>query len=85
MKGPTFSESAIIGLLADAFTARPVDAAGVPVKRQSGAAGIDASSFQGTVDWSTVVSNGVSRAYIKTTEGTSEVYSVAVDTDQRDL
>ena len=72
MKVPTFSESAIIGLLAVAFTARPVDAGGAPLKRQSGAAGIDVSSFQGEVDWSSVVANGVSWAYIKATEGTSE-------------
>ena len=73
MKVPAFSESAIIGLLAVAFTAQPVDAAGVPLKRQSGPAGIDVSSFQGEVDWSTVAANGVSWAYIKATEGTSEL------------
>ena len=34
--------------------------------------GIDVSSHQGDVDWRAVVANGVSFAYIKATEGTSE-------------
>ena len=34
--------------------------------------GIDVSSHQGDVNWSTVVSNGVSFAFIKATEGTSK-------------
>jgi len=34
--------------------------------------GIDVSSHQGDVNWSTVVANGVSFAFIKATEGTSK-------------
>ena len=34
--------------------------------------GIDVSSYQGNVNWNTVVANGVSFAYIKATEGTSK-------------
>ena len=34
--------------------------------------GIDVSSHQGDVNWSTVVTNGVSFAFIKATEGTSK-------------
>ena len=34
--------------------------------------GIDISSIQGNVNWKTVVSKGVSFAYIKATEGTSK-------------
>jgi hypothetical protein len=34
--------------------------------------GIDISSYQPTVDWTTVVDNGITFAYIKATEGTSK-------------
>ena len=34
--------------------------------------GIDVSSHQGNVNWNTVVSNGISFAYIKATEGTGK-------------
>jgi len=38
--------------------------------------GIDVSSHQGNVNWNAVVSNGVSFAYIKATEGTSKAYGM---------
>lgn len=34
--------------------------------------GVDISSYQGTVDFKTLVSNGISFVYIKATEGTSK-------------
>ena len=34
--------------------------------------GIDVSSHQGVVNWNAVVSNGISFAYIKATEGTGK-------------
>lgn len=40
--------------------------------------GIDVSSNQGSVNWNTVVSSGVSFAYIKATEGTSRLNPVLV-------
>jgi len=40
--------------------------------------GIDVSSHQGEVNWKTVVSNGISFAYIKATEGTSRCNSVLI-------
>jgi GH25 family lysozyme M1 (1,4-beta-N-acetylmuramidase) len=40
--------------------------------------GIDVSSYQGDVNWNTVVDNGVSFAYIKATEGTSKCSNIAV-------
>ncbi|KAF9238122.1 glycoside hydrolase family 25 protein [Melanogaster broomeanus] len=43
-----------------------------PVKRAD-PQGIDVSDYQPDVDWTTVVNNGVSFAYIKATEGTSYI------------
>ncbi|KZO98338.1 glycoside hydrolase family 25 protein, partial [Calocera viscosa TUFC12733] len=39
-------------------------------KRVPGIPGLDVSSYQGTVDWSTVASDGAKFAFIKATEGT---------------
>ena len=43
-----------------------------PVKR-SDPQGIDVSDYQTSVDWTTVVDNGIQFAYIKATEGTCSV------------
>lgn len=43
--------------------------------------GIDVSSHQGDGNWNTVIANGVSFAFIKATEGTSEGDSALVDVD----
>ena len=46
-------------------------AAASPLVKRADPPGIDVSHFQGTIDWSTVVANGVAFTYIKATEGTS--------------
>ena len=53
--------------LAAAFTF----ATAAPVKRAA-PQGIDVSHFQGVVDFAAAAANGISFAYIKATEGTSE-------------
>ncbi|THU78877.1 glycoside hydrolase [Dendrothele bispora CBS 962.96] len=40
-------------------------------RRQSGPKGIDVSHFQGSVNWNTIVNNGVKFVFIKATEGTT--------------
>lgn len=47
----------------------------VALERRASPQGIDVSDFQPDVAWSTVKANGVSFAYIKATEGTSEGHS----------
>ena len=42
------------------------------VEKRAHPHGIDVSSFQPNVNWNTAKSKGVSFAYIKATEGTSE-------------
>lgn len=42
-----------------------------PVVKRAGPQGIDVSNYQGTINWTTVASEGVAFAYIKATEGTS--------------
>lgn len=44
--------------------------------RQSQPQGIDVSGFQPNVNWNTVKANGISFAFIKATEGTSESFLV---------
>ncbi len=44
--------------------------------RQSQPQGIDVSGFQPNVNWNTVKANGISFAFIKATEGTSEFPSM---------
>ena len=39
--------------------------------------GIDVSSHRGNVDWDAIVDNGISFAYIKATEGISEVVALS--------
>ena len=42
-----------------------------PVVKRASLQGIDVSNLQGTINWTTVASEGVTFAYIKATEGTS--------------
>ena len=44
-----------------------------PLARPAGLPGLDASSWQGNVDWPTVVANGGQFAYVKATESTTYV------------
>jgi GH25 family lysozyme M1 (1,4-beta-N-acetylmuramidase) len=41
------------------------------ITKRSDPLGIDVTSYQGNVNWSTLKSKGVSFAYIKATEGTN--------------
>ncbi len=45
----------------------------MPAVRPAGLPGLDVSSWQGTVDWLAVATNGARFAYVKATEGTSYV------------
>ncbi|KAF8636215.1 hypothetical protein AX17_003701 [Amanita inopinata Kibby_2008] len=57
-----------LAALALAFTA--VSATPIEFDKRSTPYGIDVSSYQGNVNWSTVKANGLTFAYIKATEGT---------------
>lgn len=48
------------------------------VGRQSQPQGIDVSGFQPNVNWNTVKANGISFAFIKATEGTSECFLASI-------
>ncbi|GAA2014676.1 lysozyme [Catenulispora yoronensis] len=74
---PLGSGYAGIGYLADGKSATP-DTARVPAGASVvtplaswGPAGVDVSHYQGTINWSSVKSAGISFAYIKATEGTT--------------
>lgn len=54
-----------------------------PVVKRAGPQGIDVSNHQGTINWTTVASEGVAFAYIKATEGTSTVQNTIPATSLR--
>jgi GH25 family lysozyme M1 (1,4-beta-N-acetylmuramidase) len=52
------------------FSALSAAATASSLDKRAAPQGIDVSSYQGTIDWTKVASEGVSFAYIKATEGT---------------
>ena len=62
-----FTMASLLALVATAVTATPT-----LETRASKPKGIDVSHFQGVVDFAAAAANGISFAYIKATEGTSE-------------
>jgi GH25 family lysozyme M1 (1,4-beta-N-acetylmuramidase) len=73
---PNFSMKVLSALVLSAVLAAavPVEVAEhetAALEKRATLKGVDVSHYQGTINWSTVKSNGVSFAYIKATEGTS--------------
>ncbi|KDQ58504.1 glycoside hydrolase family 25 protein [Jaapia argillacea MUCL 33604] len=60
-----------ITALGAALSARFASASPVELAKRAQPQGIDVSSYQPSVDWTTVKANGVQFAYIKATEGTT--------------
>ena len=63
---------AAFALTLSVANAGPIEAGKRALNKRTTPYGIDVSSYQGDVDWSTVAANGIAFAFIKATEGTCE-------------
>ena len=68
----------LIALAAALFACGGTTAIAFPAHvKRANPQGVDISHYQGTVDFDTLVSNGLSFVYIKATEGTCQYFSLS--------